>query len=201
MSRSSISGIWVAWLGRHRPRCQSPPSPEEWRSLVGRTVGVHCRSEPQQECVPARSPPRGTPPTSTPAAGPEQLQPLEVIGGELDPSEIVGGGLRAACASCHGLGGCLWSCPLVATLSGRDDDLMPTTGRTSRWSELDRGLSRHGSEPGRSRRLRFHRTLSVRSWSGSGNAPSPKGDDFAATASGRISAPKAVVSLTQGDRR
>jgi hypothetical protein len=36
-------------------------------------------------------------PTSTPAAGPEQLQPLQVIGGELDPSEIVRDGPRAAC--------------------------------------------------------------------------------------------------------
>jgi hypothetical protein len=26
--------------------------------------------------------------SSTPAAGPEQLQPLQVIGGQLDPSEI-----------------------------------------------------------------------------------------------------------------
>jgi hypothetical protein len=74
--------------------------------------------------------------------------------------------------------------PLVATLSRRDDDPMPTTGRTSRWAGPERGLSRHGNEPGRPRRLGFHGTLSARSYSGSGNAPSPKGDDLAPTASG-----------------
>jgi hypothetical protein len=164
----------------------------------GRQDGGHALpSEPQQACVPASSPRRGTPPTSTPAAGSEQLQPLQVIGGELDPTEIVGDGLRAAYVSCHALGGAHGRVPLVATLSRRGDDPMPTTGRTSRWGGTGSCLSRHGNEPGRPRRLGFHGTLSARSYFASGDGSSPKGDDFAPTASGRISPPKAVVSLTQ----
>jgi len=86
--------------------------------LVGSTVGRHCRSEPQQECLPARSPPRGPPPTSTPAAGPEQLQPLQVIGGELDPSEMVRDGPRAPSVSCHG-----WVLMVVSPWSPRSADV------------------------------------------------------------------------------
>src|SRR5215218_5636376 len=86
MSLSSISWHIGLLVGSSSPAPPITPSPKEWLALVGSTVGMHCRSEPHQECVPARSPRRGTPPTSTPAAGPEQLQPLQVIGGELDPS-------------------------------------------------------------------------------------------------------------------
>jgi len=74
--------------------------------------------------------------------------------------------------------------PLVATLSRRDDDPMPTTGRTSRWTGTGSCLSRHGNEPGRPRRLGFHGTLSTRSWPGSGSGSSPNEGDFAGTASG-----------------
>jgi hypothetical protein len=103
-----------------------PRSPARWACIAGLHLSKHaCRPAPHVvEHLP----------TSTPAGGPEQLQPLQVIGGELDPSEIVGDGLRAACGSRHGLGGAHGRVPLVATLSRRDDDPMPTTGRTSRWS-------------------------------------------------------------------
>src|SRR5215218_2375984 len=111
MSLSSISWHIGLLVGSSSPAPPITPSPKEWLALVGSTVGMHCRSEPHQECVPARSPRRGTPPTSTPAAGPEQLQPLQVIGGELDPTEIVGDGPRRV-RVVHGLGGRSWSCPL-----------------------------------------------------------------------------------------
>jgi hypothetical protein len=184
MSLSSISWHIGRLVGSSSPALPITPSPKEWLALVARTVGMPCRSEPQQGCVPARSPPRGPPPTSTPAAGPEQLQPLQVIGGELDSTEIVGDGLRAACVSCHGLGGAHGRVFLVVTLSRRDDDPMPTTGRSSRWTGTGSCLSRHGNEPGRPRRLGFHGTLSARSYSASGDGSSPNEDDFAPTASG-----------------
>jgi hypothetical protein len=58
----------------------------------------------------------------------------------------------------------------------------PQGGR--RWAGPERGLSRHGNEPGRPRRLGFHGTLSARLWSGSGDGSSPNEDDLAATTSG-----------------
>ena len=201
MSRSSISGISVAWLGRHRPRCQSPPplkngvpwSAGRWASIAGLNLSRNaCPPDPRL----VEHLPRRRQRLVQNSSSRSRSSGVNSIRARLSGADHAPRALRAM-----GWVGAYGRVPLVATLSGRDDDLMPTTGRTSRWSGLDRGLSRHGSEPGRSRRLRFHRTLSVRSWSGSGNAPSPKGDDFAATASGRISAPKAVVSLTQGDRR
>jgi hypothetical protein len=201
MSLSSISWHIGRLVGSSSPALPITPSPKEWLALVARTVGMPCRSEPQQGCVPARSPPRGPPPTSTPAAGPEQLQPLQVIGGELDSTEIVGDGLRAACVSCHGLGGAHGRVFLVVTLSRRDDDPMPTTGRTSRWAGLDRGLSRHGNGPD---------GLGV---SGSMGRCPPDHVPAAGTGHhpprmisrrprpGRISPPKAMVTLTQGGGR
>jgi hypothetical protein len=136
MSRSSISWQIDRLGGSSSPPLPITPSPPEWRALAGSTVGVHRRSEPHQERVPARSPRRGTPSHVDASGCSEQLQPLQVIGGELDPSEIVGDGPRAGCGSCHGLGGCSWSSPLCRHAQRRDDDPMPTTGRTSRWAEV-----------------------------------------------------------------
>jgi hypothetical protein len=96
--------------------------------------GMHCRSEPHQEGVPASSPRRGTPP-HVDASGWFRTAPAAPgHRGELDPTEIVGEGLRAACVWCHGLSGAHGRVALVAKLSRRDDDPMPTTKRTSRWS-------------------------------------------------------------------
>jgi hypothetical protein len=95
---------------------------------------MHCRSEPHQEGVPTSSPRRGTPP-HVDASGWFRTAPAAPgHRGELDPTEIVGDGLRAACMWCHGLGGAHGRVALVAKLSRRDDDPMPTTERTSRWS-------------------------------------------------------------------
>jgi hypothetical protein len=95
---------------------------------------MHCRSEPHQEGVPTSSPRRGTPP-HVDASGWFRTAPAAPgHRGELDPTEIVGDGLRAACVWCHGLGGAHGRVALVAKLSRRDDDPMPTTERTSRWS-------------------------------------------------------------------
>src|SRR5215218_2997935 len=81
--------------GSSSPPLPITPSPPEWRALAGSTVGMHRRSEPHQERVPARSHVVEHLPTWTRAAGPAQLEPLEVvIGGELDPSEIIGEGPR-----------------------------------------------------------------------------------------------------------
>jgi hypothetical protein len=144
-------------------------------------------------------------PTSTPAAGPAQLKPLQVIGGELDPSEIVRDGPRAGCGSCHGLGGCSWSSPLGRHAQRRDDDPLPTTGRTSRWAEVERdrsvvcfvtetspddlgvsgSMGRCPPDYGPAAGTGHHPTRMI------SRRPRP----------GRISPSKAVVSLTQGDRR
>src|SRR5215218_288398 len=72
--------------------------------------------------------------TSTPAVGSEQLQSLQVIGGELDPSEIVGDGPRPRAGRAMGWVDAHGRVFLVVTLSRRDDDPMPTTGRSSRWT-------------------------------------------------------------------
>lgn len=92
--------------------------------------------------------------------------------------------------------------PLVATLSRRDDDPMPTTGRTSRWSGT-------GSWSVSSRKRARMTSASRVPWDavrpimirqrGPGHHPTrmisrrPR--------PGRISPPKAVVSLTPGDGR
>src|SRR5829696_6335834 len=160
MSLSSISWHIGRLVGSSSPALPITPSPKEWLALVGRTVGSHCRSEPHQECVPARSPRRGTPPTSTPAAGSEQLQSLQVIGGELDPTEIVGDGPRAAYVSCHALGGAHGRVPWSSRSADVTTIRCPRPGVPQGGLGLDRGLSRHGNEPGRPRRLGFHGTLS-----------------------------------------
>jgi hypothetical protein len=201
MSLSSISWHIGRLGGSSSPRCQSPPSPKEWLALVGSTVGRHCRSEPQQECVPARSPRRGT--------LPRRRQRLVQNSSSGSRSSGVSSSGRDCwrrttrrVRSCHGFG---WVLVVVSPWSPRSADVTtircPRPGVSQGGAGLDGGLSRHGNEPGRPRRLGFHGTLSARSYSGSGNAPSPKGGDVAATASGRISPPKSVVSLTQGDGR
>ena len=200
MSLSSISWHIGRLVGSSSPAPPITPSPEEWLSLVGSTLGMHCRSEPQQEAC--RPDPHVVEhlPKSTPAAGPEQLQPLQVIGGELDPSEIVGDGLRAACGSCHGLGGAHGRVFLVATLSRRDDDPMPTTGRTSRWSGT-------GSWSVSSRKRARTPSASRVPWDGCPPDHVPaagtrhQGDDFAPTASGPDLTAEGCGELTQGDGR
>jgi hypothetical protein len=137
MSLSSISWQIDRLGGSSSPPLPITPSPPEWRALAGSTVGMHRRSEPHQERVPARSPRRGTPSHVDASGCSEQLQPLQVIGGELDPSEIVGDGPRAGCGSCHGLGGCSRSSPLVATLSDVTTIRCPRPGAPQggrRWS-------------------------------------------------------------------
>jgi hypothetical protein len=92
--------------------------------------------------------------------------------------------------------------PLVATLLRRDDDPMPTTGRTSRWSGTgivvclvtetspdDLGVS--GSM---GRCPPDHDPVA-------GTRHHPKGVISRRPRPGRISPPKGVVSLTQGDGR
>ena len=101
---------------------------------------MHCRSEPQQACVPASSLRRGTPPTSTPAAGPEQLQSLQVIGGELDPARWSATDHAPRAGRAMGWVGACGRVPLVATLGRGDDDPMPTTGRTSKWTGTGTGI-------------------------------------------------------------
>jgi hypothetical protein len=199
MSLSSISWHIGLLVGSSSPVLPITPSPKEWLALVGSTVGSHCRSEPHQECVP------GEIPTSTPAVGSEQLQSLQVIGGELDPTEIVGDGPRPRACRAMGWVGAHGRVPLVATLSRRDDDPMPTTGRTSRWAEVERdrsvvcfvtetspddlgvsgSMGRCPPDYGPAAGTGHHPTRMI------SRRPRP----------GRISPSKAVVSLTQGGGR
>jgi hypothetical protein len=199
MSLSSISWHIGLLVGSSSPALPITPSPKEWLALVGSTVGSHCRSEPHQECVP------GEIPTSTPAVGSEQLQSLQVIGGELDPSEIVGDGPRPRACRAMGWVGAHGRVPLVATLSRRDDDPTPTTGRTSRWSGT-------GSWSVSSRKRARTPSASRVPWDGcppdhvpaAGTRHHPNGMISRRPRPGRISPPKAVVSsprATDGNPR
>ena len=161
--------------------------------------GMHCRSEPHQEGVPASSPRRGTPPTSTPAAGPEQLQPLQVIGGELDPSEILRDGPARQVRVVRRLG---VGVMLVSPWSPRSSDVTtircPRPGVPQGGLGLDRGCLVTETSPD---------DLGV---SGSMGRCPPDHDPVAGTGHhptrmisrrprpGRISPLKGVVSLPQG---
>jgi hypothetical protein len=133
-----------------------------------------------------------TSPPRRPAAGPEQLQPLQVIGGELDPSEIVGDGLRAACVSCIGWVGAHGRVPLVATLS-HDRAYLKVEREwvvvclVTETSPDDLGVSgsmgRCPPDHGPAAGTGHHPTGMI------SRRPRP----------GRISPPKGAVSLTQGD--
>src|SRR5215208_5856291 len=139
-------------------------------------------------------------PTSTPAVVSEQLQSLQVIGGELDPSEIVGDGPRPRACRAMGWVGAHGRVPLVATLSRRDDDPTPTTGRTSRWSGT-------GSWSVSSRKRARTPSASRAPWDGCPPDHVPaagtrhQGDDFAPTASGPDLTAEGCGELTQGDGR
>jgi hypothetical protein len=170
-------------VGRHHPRCQSPhplqngvPWPAApWACIAGlNLIKNACRPDPHVvEHLP----------TSTPAAVRNSSSRSRSSGVNSIPARLSATDHAPGAGRAMGWVGAHGRLPLVATLSRCDDDPMPTTGRTSRWAGLDRGLSRHGNEPGRPRRLRLHGMLSARLWSGSGDGSSPNEDDLAPTTS------------------
>jgi hypothetical protein len=106
--------------------------------------------------------------------------------------------------ACRAMGwvGAYGRVPLVATLGRRDDDPMPTTGRTSRWSGTGSWsvLSRKRARTASASRVPWDavRPIMVRQRE---RAHPPKGMISRRPRPGRISPPKAVVGLTPGDGR
>jgi hypothetical protein len=131
MSRSSISWHTGRLVGSSSPRCQSPPPLKNGFPLVASTVACIANLVPKQACVPASSHVVEHLPTSTPAVGPEQLQSLQVIGGELDPSEIVGDGPTRRVRVVPWVG---WMLVVVSPWSPRSADV--TTIRCPRPGDL-----------------------------------------------------------------
>jgi len=185
MSRSSISWHIGRLVGSSLPALPITPHPKERLALVGSTVGMHCRSEPHQECVP------GEIPTLWNTSPPRRQRLVQNSSSRSRSSGV--NSIRArlsatdhAPRACRAMGwvGAHGRVPLVPRSADVDDDSMPTTGRTQGGRDRSMVCLVTETSAGRPRRLGFHRTLSARSWSGSGNATSPKEDDFVATASG-----------------
>jgi hypothetical protein len=178
-------GISVAWLCRHRPRCQSPPSLKNglpwsaarWAFIAGlNLIKNACRPDPRVVEHLSRRRQRLVQNSSSRS----RSSGVNSIRARLSPTDP-----RAGCVWCHALG---WVLMLLSPWSPHSSDVTtircPRLGVPRGGAGPDRGLPRHGDEPGRPRRLGFHGTVSARSCSGRGDAPSPNGDDFAPTASG-----------------
>jgi hypothetical protein len=147
MSRSSISWHIGLLVGSSSPALSIAPSPKEWLALVGSTVAcIAGLSLTKKACRPAPHVVEHLP-TSTPAAGSEQLQPLQVIGvNSIRPR------LSATDYAPRACGAMGWVVLMVVSpWSPSSADV--TTIRCPRPSVpqggagLDRGLFRHGDEP------------------------------------------------------
>jgi hypothetical protein len=202
MSRSSISWHIGRLVGSSLPALPITPPPLKnglpwsaapWACIAGlNLIKNACRPAPHVvEHLP----------TSTPAADPEQLQPLQVIGvnsirARLSATDHAPRACRAMrWVGAHG------RVPLVPRSADVDDDSMPTTGRTQ--GGRDRSVVCLVTETGRD-------GLGVSGSTGhcppdhgpaAGTRHHPKRMISRRPRPGRISPPKAVVSLTQGDGR